>query len=465
MNKTRHARIGLGASCALLLTTLLSLPGCTDAITSPEDVGATEEFAKKGDGDGEGMPPDIAALAKQLGSLKKAQHMHLLAQALVSGGVAGKIEEDTDSVRLVIGTNASETADSVLNVVLEDNKVFNRFEYKSAVRGRAVTVAKTNLVAFSTALENSEGVDTFEPDPEVPVDNTSETGSTTTTQQTPWGLTDIGAEASWSLAVDAAGEVPVDIYILDTGVDHTDLNIVECLQFSRRLGAEPCSATDDTGGHGTEVAGVAGAKNDAAGIVGVAPGARIHVFKTLNKGGKAVLSSFIKVVDHITARKLANPSVPIVVNMSLGANVRTTRYNKLDQAIRNSIAAGVVYVLAAGNDQIDVATVTPAHVQEAITVGSYNQTGNFAWFSNYGTAIDLLAPGVDVLTLTSGGGTGRASGTSFSAPYVAGAAALLLAQNPSMTPAQVRDELVARSRANILGVPSGTTNRSLYLGQ
>ncbi|HEX7070930.1 MAG TPA: S8 family serine peptidase, partial [Rhodothermales bacterium] len=222
-------------------------------------------------------------------------------------------------------------------------------------------------------------------------------------------------------------------------------------------------ASLDLNAHGTEVAGIAAARDNSAGIVGVAPGARVHAVKVLDNGGTTELSSIIAVVDHLTELKRRNPSRPMVVNMSLGAETGSTAYNALDRAIQRSIASGVTYVLAAGNDARDASTVTPAHVAEAITVGAYGSDNRLARFSNHGSVIDLLAPGVDVQTLGAGDAVSTVSGTSIAAPHVAGAAALLLARRPNLSPEEVRSHLVANSRAIVSGVPRGTTGRSVWV--
>jgi len=144
--------------------------------------------------------------------------------------------------------------------------------------------------------------------------------------------------------------------------------------------------------------------------------------------------------------------------------VGTTAYNGLDEAIRSSIEAGVVYVLAAGNEGVDASTVTPAHVAEAITVGAYDAGEAFSWFSNHGPVVDILAPGEDVEVLYRLNTITWTSGTSVAAPHVAGAAALLLARRPRMTPAQVRETLVSHGRPGITAGPAGTTDVSVYVG-
>ncbi len=225
----------------------------------------------------------------------------------------------------------------------------------------------------------------------------------------------------------------------------------------------------DATGHGTHVAGIAAAIDDADGLAGTAPGARIHDFKVFNADGKADMSSVIAALDVIAARRLLDPLRPLVVNLSLGADVGTSAFNALDAAVAEAVSAGVVVVVAAGNGSIDAANVTPAHVAGAITVGSTRraesrgQTVNErSSFSNVGAVIDLFAHGEDVMSLsTDYTRTIEMSGTSMAAPLVAGVAALYLSQYPLATPQQVPNAIVGAADTNVTNVPAGTTNRYL----
>ncbi len=176
-------------------------------------------------------------------------------------------------------------------------------------------------------------------------------------------------------------------------------------------------------------AGIAAAIDDDDGFIGVAAGTPIHDFRVLDDNGEADFSTVIAAVELITQRKLDDPQTPIVVNISFGADVGTRAYNGLDEAIEASIDAGVVY--AAGNDDVDAANVTPAHVTEAITVGSVNKKKWFSSFSNYGSLIDIFAPGEDIESLSPDHSKiVIMTGTSMAAPHVTGAAALYLELNP-----------------------------------
>ena len=222
---------------------------------------------------------------------------------------------------------------------------------------------------------------------------------------------------------------------MDTGVHTSDVSLHEHLM-----------GPGDADGHGTHVAGTAAAIDNEVGVVGVAPGARVINVNVFGDDGRAHTSELLAALDRIIARKKAHPQQPMVINLSLGANVGTTTHGPLDRAVQSAIRAGITVVVAAGNERVDASEVSPAHVADAITVGAYDQANLFAAFSNYGPMVDLLAPGVEIPSLLPSDGsarTGRMTGTSAAAPHVTGAAARYLAAHPDATPQQVRDALVA----------------------
>lgn len=235
------------------------------------------------------------------------------------------------------------------------------------------------------------------------------------------------------------GDMNIDVAVIDTGIalNNPDLNVVRAVNFIR----SNRSAADDNG-HGTHVAGTIAARDNLDGVTGVAPGARLWGLKVLDSRGSGYTSNIIKAVDFVTA----NASQIEVVNMSLGGtgsddgNCGRTKGDAYHLAICNSVAAGVVYVAAAGNENKDARQVVPAAYRQVITVSaivdtdgapggfgtatSYGRDDTLASFSNFGPAVHLGAPGVNILSWSHISGTKVMSGTSMAAPHVAGAAAI-----------------------------------------
>jgi subtilisin len=288
------------------------------------------------------------------------------------------------------------------------------------------------------------------------------------------GAKRVGTLLSPTAHVDGVDErVNADIAILDTGVDrtHPDLNVVGGVSCVR--GFFSSSPFKDGFGHGTLVAGVAAAKDNTVGIVGVAPGARVWSVKVFDDRGNTTLASILCGFDWVAQQA----SVVEVANLSFGGPGLDTGNcgrspNPIDlvhQGICSMIDAGVVTVAAAGNSNLDASGFTPAAYSEVLTVSALADSNGlpggggpgltcmnpaeiddtFAFFSNFGAPVDVAAPGVCVRTTLPGNRYGAASGTSFSAPYVSGAAALLRAVDPGLTPAQV----AARIKADATDAP------------
>jgi subtilisin family serine protease len=218
-------------------------------------------------------------------------------------------------------------------------------------------------------------------------------------------------------------------------------------------------------------AGCAAAKDNNSHVVGVAPGAKIHSYKVLDQNGSGTFADIIAAVDGVIQYRQAHTSDPMVMNMSLGGYTGSTTYNSLDLAVVSAVQDNnITVVVAAGNDSADASNYTPAHVQEAITAGAYTINNQFANFSNFGSVVDILAPGEDVLTTSPGSMMAIVSGTSFSSPYVAGAAGLYLSKNPSASPSTVANQLKQLASQSYNGanpqitlLPANTTGNSLYV--
>lgn len=275
-------------------------------------------------------------------------------------------------------------------------------------------------------------------------------GSEPSAQSIPTGITRSGAHLSSALAGDGQGSEDVDVAIIDTGISmHSDLNLVGGINCS----TGPANKYNDGNGHGTHVAGTVAAKDNASGVVGMAPGARLWAVRVLNSAGSGSWSSIICGLDWVTA----NAGVIEVANMSLGGSGSATGCTDggLHEAVCATVAAGVTLVVAAGNESDNAANHVPAAYPEVITVSALadfdgaaggfgspscrsDEDDTLANFSNYGAVVDIIAPGVCIESTWNDGATNITSGTSMAAPHVTGAAALLKARYPTLTPAEVK---------------------------
>ena len=250
----------------------------------------------------------------------------------------------------------------------------------------------------------------------------------------------------------------VHAYVIDTGIrsSHND--------FGGRVQSACYDAfgdnCEDGNGHGTHVAGTVGGST-----WGVAKGVKLYAVRVLDDGGSGTNTGVIAGVDWVTQRKQANPTHDMVANMSLGGGASTA----LDNAVRNSIAAGVTYAVAAGNGdwrgrQADACNYSPARVREALTVGATTSSDAKTSWSNYGECVDLFAPGASITSAwyNSNTATNTISGTSMASPHVAGVAALYLAANPGASASQVFQAIYDNTTKGIVTSSSTANNHLLY---
>jgi subtilisin family serine protease len=218
--------------------------------------------------------------------------------------------------------------------------------------------------------------------------------------------------------------------VIDSGIDsHSDLNRSGHVNFAG-------GKNTDCNGHGTHVAGTVAAKDNSSDVVGVAPGAPLFGVKVLGCSGSGSTSGVIKGVDWVTA----NAKKPAVANMSLGGSASQA----LDDAVKKSAASGVLYSIAAGNDGADACRYSPARAGTTtgvLTIGATTTSDAATSWSNYGSCVDLWAPGANIPSTRKGGGTATKSGTSMAAPHVAGGAALYLSSHSSASPSSVESAL------------------------
>jgi subtilisin family serine protease len=313
------------------------------------------------------------------------------------------------------------------------------FTYQHALRGFALRVAAQG----ARALAADPRVAYVEPDQPVHALGT----------QTPatWGLDridqrDLPLNNTYNYNQTGQG---VQAYIIDTGIRATHQ------QFTGRIGNGADfvgGGTNDCNGHGTHVAGTTGGTT-----YGVAKQVTLHAVRVLDCNGSGTNSGVIAGVDWVTS----NHGSPAVANMSLGGGASSA----LDTAVNNSINSGVSYAIAAGNSNANACNYSPARVAAANTVGATTSTDARSSFSNYGTCLDIFAPGSSITSAwnTSDTATNTISGTSMATPHVAGAIALYLQTNPGASPATVTQALVNNSTLNHVTSPgTGSPNRLLY---
>ena len=313
--------------------------------------------------------------------------------------------------------------------------------YQHALRGFSVRLEE----AAAQALADDPRVEYVEQDVEVTVDAVQSSA--------PWGLDrtdqrDLPLSGTYNGQGGGAG---VNVYVIDTGVRATHV------EFGGRAhhgwsGINDGLGSGDCHGHGTHVAGT------VAGVTaGVAKSAHVWAVRVLDCAGSGPMSATLAGVDWVTANHIK----PAVANMSLGGGVSQA----LDDAIRRAVSAGVTFTVSAGNANGDACQQSPARVLEALTVAASGAYDERASFSNWGTCVDLFAPGVGILSsyVTSDTAMGGLSGTSMSAPHVAGVAAVFLQANPTANPAAVAAALLGNATPGKVTNPgAGSPNRLLY---
>jgi subtilisin family serine protease len=316
------------------------------------------------------------------------------------------------------------------------------FRYTSALKGFAATIPGAAL----EGLQRNPNVAYVEADGIATID-----GSGSDASPGSWGLDriderDLPMDGTYAWNQDGTG---VHAYILDTGIltAHTQFGGRASFGFDAYGGSG-----QDCHGHGTHVAGTVGGAE-----YGVAKAVSLVAVRVLNCQGSGTYSGIIAGIDWVKI----NGVRPAVANMSLGGGLSSS----LNTAVSNAVNSGVVFAVAAGNSNANACNYSPAATPNALTVGATGSNDARASYSNYGTCVDLFAPGSSItsayyLSTTS---TATMSGTSMASPHVAGVAALFLSANPGATSAQVESAIEGGATPNKVTSPgTGSPNLLLY---
>jgi subtilisin family serine protease len=354
-----------------------------------------------------------------------------------------KADKKVPEQYIVVLNDDVEDVDAVSDELSLKHAGLREHVYTKALKGFSVKMSEGQ----ARKLAENELVAWVEEDGEVSID-TTQSGAT-------WGLDRIDQRdrpLNGTFVYTRTGS-GVKAYIIDTGIRRTHT------QFGGRAIHGYTAINDgrgstDCNGHGTHVAGTVGGST-----YGVAKSVTLVAVRVLGCSGSGSWSGIIAGVDWVRGNHAAGQ--PAVANMSLGGGASSS----VDTAVNNCINDGVTFAIAAGNSNANACNYSPARVGAAITVGSTTSSDARSSFSNYGTCLDLFAPGSSITSAWSTGdtATNTISGTSMAAPHVAGVAALYLQSNPSASPSTVRSALVNNSTTNrISSAGTGSPNRLLF---
>ena len=368
---------------------------------------------------------------------------------LLAAGVAfTRVPESRDSNRYIVVLEDGVASPSQVASGIEQRQNLKvGFVYSHALKGFSAVIPNERVAA----VRADERVEYMEPDKTMHA----------VAQTLPWGINRVDADTSSTSAGNGSGSVSnVNAYIIDSGIyRHTDLNVVEHVNFTGD------GQNTDCFGHGTHVAGTVAAKDNASAVVGVAPGAPLTGVKVLGCDGSGMTSEILKGIDWVTA----NAAKPAIANMSLAGPTSQT----LDDAVRQSAGSGVFYSLAAGNNGARACNYSPARAGAGtnngiMTTAATTKSDGEPSYSNYGSCVDIWAPGgtgtAPILSTKKGGGTTTKWGTSQAAAHVGGGGALYLSSHTGAGPSSVESALKQAAKTTTNTSKDGRSILREYVG-
>jgi subtilisin family serine protease len=351
----------------------------------------------------------------------------------------------------IVGEDAAGAIAGEYIVVMEDGTSVSTLV--KSVEGEEVVETFPEVDAFLMEASESEAKELAAEDGVAFVEQNAVVSIEATQTPATWGIDRIDQRnlplsGSYTYNYTGAG---VHAYIVDTGINATHT------EFTGRVGAgydfvSNDSTPQDGNGHGTHVAGTIGGT-----IYGVAKNVTLHGVRVLNNAGSGTTAGVVNGINWVAA----NAIKPAVANMSLGGGYSAA----LNNAVAAAVTSGVTFAVAAGNENQNACNVSPASTPSALTVGATTSTDARASYSNFGTCVDVFAPGSSITSAwrTSNTSTNTISGTSMATPHVAGAVALYLQGHPSASPSTVASWITGNATAGVVtGAGTGSPNRLLY---
>ncbi|MEV3935391.1 S8 family peptidase [Glycomyces sp. NPDC049804] len=359
--------------------------------------------------------------------------------------------EAKPAVGAIVGEDAAGAIAGEYIVVLEEGTSVSTAV--KSIEGEEVVETFDQIDGFLMEASEAEAKELAAEDGVAFVEQNAVVSLSATQSNATWGLDRIDQRnrplsGTYTYNYTGAG---VHAYIIDTGINATHT------EFTGRVGngydfVSNDSTPQDGNGHGTHVAGTIGGT-----VYGVAKGVTLHGVRVLNNAGSGTTAGVVNGINWVAA----NAIKPAVANMSLGGGYSSA----INNAVAAAVSSGVTFAVAAGNENQNACNVSPASTPSAITVGATTSSDARASYSNYGSCLDVFAPGSSITSAwrTSNTSTNTISGTSMATPHVAGAVALYLQANPGASTSAVASWVTGNATTGLVtGAGSGSPNRLLY---